>query len=483
MRAPARRAAPRSRRQSAADAARRSAPTSSGLACISQRRGVTPLVTLMKALGEEPRVVGEDRLDHQVGVQRRDAVDACARRRSPAPPCAPAARRVRRSARRAHASASSPGKRARTSSRKRVVDLVDDLQVARQQRLEQRAAARSRAPRASACGWCSDTASRVIAQASSQLHAVLVDQQAHQLGRRQRRMGVVQVDRVAPAEVVPARRASRRWRASRSCSDALTRKASCFRRSSRPAAVLSSGYSTQFSSSAPTSGPRRRRRGRRGENAAKSIGSLGAGLPLAQRRDALAVVRRHDEVEGARDHAARPAASAARVPSACTSAAEADPVAAARAAATSQGLPSRIQSSGTSTWRPSLDRAARTCRTGSAGRSRTTAGRARRTNRGSRPPAGRGRRCRARHRARARARRRASRPCAASASRTHRREAERGQRVAERAAHQELHRQVVDAARTGAGGAAVLGLRGRPARHQRLARSHRRGTHRRGGRE
>jgi hypothetical protein len=50
------------------------------------------------------------------------------------------------------------------------------------------------------------------------------------------------------------------------------------------------------------------------QKVAKSIGATLPGLPLAQGGDALAVVRRHDEVVGLRHHhlAARPAPAAGR---------------------------------------------------------------------------------------------------------------------------------------------------------------------------
>jgi hypothetical protein len=64
----------RSPTQSIADGSSISA-LSGGLQDSSQRRGVTPLVSLTMRSGCSSVQFGEDRLLHQIGVQRGDAVD------------------------------------------------------------------------------------------------------------------------------------------------------------------------------------------------------------------------------------------------------------------------------------------------------------------------------------------------------------------------------------------------------------------------
>jgi hypothetical protein len=113
----------------------------------------------------------------------------------------------------------------------------------------------------------------------------------------------------------------------------------------------------------------------------------------------------------------------------------------------SQGVPSSSQGRGARPGgRPGSP--ARTCRIRSGCRSRRRAGPAWPSNRGSRPPAGPGRRCPAPRRARNRpgppACGHGAPPPAGGVG-----QVQRGQRVAQRAADQELHRQVVDAARLG----------------------------------
>ena len=74
------------------------------------------------------------------------------------------------------------------------VDLEDDLQMARQQQLEPRAAAISPAPRAAACGSCRRASVVVRSQAWSQPRPRLVEQNPHQLGDGHARVRVVELD-------------------------------------------------------------------------------------------------------------------------------------------------------------------------------------------------------------------------------------------------------------------------------------------------
>ena len=109
-----------------------------GLHCISQRRGVMPLVLLLMRSGIEPVQVGEDRLLHQLGVQRRDAVDRVRADEGEVahahPPLAALVDQGDRCGSRRRSSCA----RCAPPSSSRGVDLVDDLHVARQQPLEQR---------------------------------------------------------------------------------------------------------------------------------------------------------------------------------------------------------------------------------------------------------------------------------------------------------------------------------------------------------
>ena len=100
----------------------------------ARRDAVGHVAGTSRATARRSRAAGL--LAEQLGVQGGHAVDAklptaarCAiRTRFSAPSSMSDSRATR---------ASSPGKRVRTSSRKRAVDLVDDLQVARQHLLEE----------------------------------------------------------------------------------------------------------------------------------------------------------------------------------------------------------------------------------------------------------------------------------------------------------------------------------------------------------
>ena len=118
----------------------------------------------------------------------------------------------------------------RTSPQEAPVDLVDDLAGAEGARGSKTARASARAPRAAACGWCSRR-SRRSAQATSQA-ALLVDEQAHQLGDGDRRVGVVELDGDLLGEAPRARSGpSCSGGRCRGCEQA-TKKYSCRRRSS-----------------------------------------------------------------------------------------------------------------------------------------------------------------------------------------------------------------------------------------------------------
>jgi hypothetical protein len=135
--------------------------------------------------------------------------------------------------------ASSPGKRSRTRSRKRAL-------ISRMiSRWRGSSAPNSGSGQVSSASGISvwlvyETASRVTA------HAAFHSMPYSSISRRISSAGAIAgwvsfrwiaLRRPRSASEPP----SRRWRATRSCSDALTRKASCFKRSTRPASVLSSG--------------------------------------------------------------------------------------------------------------------------------------------------------------------------------------------------------------------------------------------------
>jgi hypothetical protein len=107
------------------------------LHCISQRRGVMPLVLLLMRSGIELVQVGEHRLLHQLGVQRRDAVDReCEPTKGQLGPCARAAAVLVDQRHGANLRSSSPA--CPRLGEHLGVDRVDDLHVARQQPLDQR---------------------------------------------------------------------------------------------------------------------------------------------------------------------------------------------------------------------------------------------------------------------------------------------------------------------------------------------------------
>ena len=128
-------------------------PASAGLASSSQRRGVTPLVLLLKRSGNisarSLTVVVRSRL----GMDRGDAVGAV---RADDREIGHADLALGAFLDQAHArdAALIARKAAPHLVEKAAVDLVDDLQVARQQHLEPARPAISPAPRAAACGSC-----------------------------------------------------------------------------------------------------------------------------------------------------------------------------------------------------------------------------------------------------------------------------------------------------------------------------------------
>ncbi len=140
---------------------------SRGLDSTTQRRGVTPLVLLQNFSGHSSAKSLSTLALEQLRVQRGDAVDGVAAdagevrhahvllaglvdQRQPADALFVAGER--------HAHLVEEAR----------VDLVDDLQVPRQQSLEHAQRPASPAPRAAACGWCSAKVWRVMLQARSQ---------------------------------------------------------------------------------------------------------------------------------------------------------------------------------------------------------------------------------------------------------------------------------------------------------------------------
>ena len=81
----------------------------------------------------------------------------------------------------------------------------------------------------------------VMFQAVLPFQLVDVQEDAHQLGDGENRMGVVELDRHAIGEALHGALV----RARMSCRDALTQKYSCLSRSSRPMTVESLGYRTR----------------------------------------------------------------------------------------------------------------------------------------------------------------------------------------------------------------------------------------------
>ena len=159
----------RSRAQPSPPSARVTRAARRGLHCSSQRLGVIPFVLFWNLPGKEGVEFREEVLAQQLGVQRRDPVHGVRAHdgevRHPHPLLAvlldqragPLLVVVARPFRLAQ------GHDAH-------VDLVDDLEVARQHALEERDAPTSRAPRGAACGSCSPASRVVMSQAAS--HAI-----------------------------------------------------------------------------------------------------------------------------------------------------------------------------------------------------------------------------------------------------------------------------------------------------------------------
>ena len=209
-----------------------------GLLTATKRRGVTPLVTLQNLSGHSSEVA-QHRLLEQLRVQRGDAVDGgcrpsrggpCGRSRSP-----PSSMSDMRASR-----ASSPGKLRAHLVEEAAVDLVDDLQVARQEPAEQldrpllQRLGQQRVVRVGE-GVPRDVPGLVPVQ------LVLVDEQPHQFGHGDRRVGVVELD--GPLLVEAARAAAPAAGAARimSCSEQVTKKYCCCRRRPCPARPRRSG--------------------------------------------------------------------------------------------------------------------------------------------------------------------------------------------------------------------------------------------------
>ncbi len=182
------------------------------------------------ARGIEMVQIVEHGLLHQVGMHRRDAVDAVrADEGQLSHPHAAATLFVDQRHRGAEidvAGAALVGERQMLD-----VDAVDDLQMPRQQPLEQLdrpGLERFRQQRVVGVGQRGDGDLPGLVPAE----IVQVDQDPHQLGDRKARMGVVELRNWPSAE---------RWRLIRSCSEAETKKYSWRSRSSRPAALSSFG--------------------------------------------------------------------------------------------------------------------------------------------------------------------------------------------------------------------------------------------------
>ena len=167
-------------------------PASAGLASSSQRRGVTPLVLLLKRSGNisarSLTVCVRSSSEWMAATPLVLCEPTMARLAMRTFRSAPSSTRLTRATR-----SSSPGKRARTVVEQAAIDLADDLQVARQQHLEP-----GERPFLQGLGQ-----QRVIRVGQRPLGEVpglvpaevgVVEQNAHQLGDGQRRVRVVELD-------------------------------------------------------------------------------------------------------------------------------------------------------------------------------------------------------------------------------------------------------------------------------------------------
>ena len=174
---------------------------SGGLASSSQRRGVTPLVLLLKRSGNISAKSFSDRVLQQLGVNGGDAVGAV---RADDGQVRHAHLPHRRLLDQAHAL-----RRGLVAGIARLhvveeaaVDLVDDLQMARQQQLEQPTGHFSSASGSSV--WLVYASVRTVrSQASSQPRPASSSEDAHQFGDGQRRVRVVELDGDLVGQRVP----------------------------------------------------------------------------------------------------------------------------------------------------------------------------------------------------------------------------------------------------------------------------------------
>ena len=128
----------------------------------------------------------------------------------------------------------------RDSVEKAAVDLMDDLQVSRQHRLQQRHRPLLQRLRRQ----------RVIRETDARLRdfpcflpgdVFFIDEEPHQLGDRQRGMRVVQLNRDLVGEISKRRRDCCSYLRTMSRTAQATRKYSCISRNSRPATTASEG--------------------------------------------------------------------------------------------------------------------------------------------------------------------------------------------------------------------------------------------------
>ena len=126
---------------------------SAGLASSSQRRGVTPLVLLLKRSGKHLGEIGDSRRAQQLRMDRGDAVGAV---RADDRQVGHAHLVARALLDQAHARDAGlvAGIAVPDVVEEAAVDLVDDLEHAAADHARTSAPAISRAPRAAACDWC-----------------------------------------------------------------------------------------------------------------------------------------------------------------------------------------------------------------------------------------------------------------------------------------------------------------------------------------
>ena len=211
---------------------------SSGLARNSQRRGVTPLVLLLKRCGKISARSRTVVCAQQPGMDRRNAIGAV---RAHDRQVCHADLVLRPFLDQAHSLDAGfvAGKAATHIVEETTVDLVDDLKLSRQHPLEV-----AQRPFLQRLGQ-----QRVVRVGQGPPREVprllppemrLVEQDAHQLRHRQRRMGIIELDRDLVRQLLQSA-LSRRKRRTRSAREHATRKYSCAKRSPCPIWVESSG--------------------------------------------------------------------------------------------------------------------------------------------------------------------------------------------------------------------------------------------------